>query len=115
MKIITKNQLTKKRVRAKISGTHERPRLAVFVSNTNVVAQLIDDVKGETLGYVSTVANKDVAGKSMTQKASWVGQQIAEVASKKKIKAVVFDRGTKIYHGRVAALAESARKGGLNF
>ncbi len=115
MKIITKNQLTKKRVRAKISGTHERPRLAVFVSNTNVVAQLIDDVKGETLGYVSTVAKKDVAGKSMTQKASWVGQQIAEVASKKKIKAVVFDRGTKIYHGRVAALAESARKGGLNF
>jgi large subunit ribosomal protein L18 len=102
------------RVRSTISGVTERPRLNVYISNLNVTAQLIDDTKHQTIIYVSTVGKKDAKG-SMTDKAAWVGSQIAEQAKSKKIKRVVFDRGGKIYHGRVAALADSARKGGLEF
>jgi large subunit ribosomal protein L18 len=102
------------RVRSTISGSNERPRLNVHISNLNVTAQLIDDTKHQTLIYVSTTGKKDITG-SMTDKASWVGSQVAEQAKVKKIKRVVFDRGGRIYHGRVAALADSARKGGLEF
>ncbi len=115
MKRLTTDQLVKKRVRAKISGTQERPRLAVYISNTNVTAQLINDAKSETLIYVSSVGKKEVSGKNMTEKAAWVGQEIAQRAVKKKIDTVIFDRGTKIYHGRVAKLADAARQNGLKF
>ena len=111
-----KARLTRhKRVRAKISGTAERPRLNVFRSTNNIYAQLIDDVKGVTLASASTVekgfegngGNKDAARK--------VGALIAERAAAKGIKEVVFDRGGYIFHGRVKELAEGAREGGLEF
>lgn len=103
------------RVRGKISGTAERPRLAVYRSNKNISAQIIDDVNGVTLVAASTAekgfegigSNKDAAKK--------VGQMIAERAKAKGIEAVVFDRGGYIYHGRVSELAEGAREGGLKF
>jgi large subunit ribosomal protein L18 len=91
------------KIRAKISGTAERPRLAVFKSNTALVVQLIDDVRGTTLAAVrGTDAKK-------------VGTEIAKNALAKSIKAVVFDRGGYIYTGKVAAIAEAARAGGLKF
>lgn len=101
------------RVRAKITGSAERPRLSVYVSNKHVVAQLIDDVAGVTIAGVSTV--KSAAKGTLTEKAVWTGEQIAEVAKKHKVTRVVFDRGTKIYHGRLHALAEAARAKGLEF
>ena len=107
-------QLRSARVRSKVSGTTERPRLSVTISNLHVTAQLIDDVKHRTVGYVSTVGKKAATG-TMTDKATWVGTEIAKQAKTKKIKRVVFDRGSKLYHGRVAALAEAARKEGLEF
>lgn len=104
-----------KRVRAKISGTAERPRLAVYRSNKNISAQIIDDVKGVTLvsassleaGFEGIGSNKEAAKK--------VGLALAEKALAKGIEAVVFDRGGYIYHGRVSELAEGAREGGLKF
>lgn len=106
--------LRKNRVRSTVSGTAERPRLSVFVSNLHVSAQIIDDTAHETLAYVSTVGVKD-APKSMTEKAEWVGEQIAKKAKAKKVSKVAFDRGSKNYHGRVKALADAARNGGLEF
>jgi large subunit ribosomal protein L18 len=97
-----------------VSGTAERPRLRVTISNLHVTAQLIDDVSGKTLVYVTTVGQKSLKG-TMTEKAVWVGEQIATQAKSKKIKAAVFDRGGKLYHGRVAALADAARKAGMEF
>ncbi|HEY5441926.1 MAG TPA: 50S ribosomal protein L18 [Candidatus Saccharimonadales bacterium] len=102
------------RVRSVIQGTAERPRLSVYISNTHVTAQLIDDTAHRTLGYVSTVGQKTATG-TMTEKAAWVGEEIAKQAKAAKLKSVVFDRGGKIYHGRVAALADAARKAGLEF
>jgi large subunit ribosomal protein L18 len=102
------------RVRSKVSGTAKRPRLAVNVSNLHVTAQLIDDESRTTLAYVTTVGQKAATG-TMTDKAAWVGNEIAAKAKAAKLKSVVFDRGSKIYHGRVAALAEAARKAGLEF
>ena len=102
------------RVRGKISGTAERPRLNVFRSNKNIYAQLIDDVAGVTLASASTL-DKEVKDGSKSEQAQAVGKLIAERGSKKKIKEVVFDRGGYIYHGRVQALAESARENGLQF
>lgn len=102
------------RVRAVVSGTAQRPRLSVHVSNLHVSAQLIDDTAGKTLAQVSTVGQKTVKG-TMTEKAAWVGTEIAAKAKAAKIKQVVFDRGGKLYHGRVAALADAARKAGLEF
>lgn len=102
------------RVRSQISGTAKRPRLAVNVSNLHITAQLIDDTANHTLAYVTTVGQKAVKG-NMTEKAAWVGNEIAGRAKTAKIKQVVFDRGSKIYHGRVAALADAARKAGLEF
>lgn len=104
----------KGRIRSVVSGTATRPRLAVYISNIHVTAQLIDDSNQKTIGYVSTVGQKAVSG-TKTEKAAWVGAEIAKQAKTAKIKVVVFDRGGKLYHGRVAALADAARNGGLEF
>ncbi len=104
--------LRKNKIRSKVSGTSERPRLTVFISNLNVSAQIIDDEKGVTLASSTTVSNKS-AGKTMTEKATWIGEDIAKKAKAKKVTKVVLDRNGKLYHGRVAALADSARKAGL--
>ena len=113
----SRNAMRKKRherVREKISGTAECPRLNVFRSNTNIFAQIIDDVKGVTLASSSSVELKLKNGSNM-EGASLVGKDIAEKAKKLKIKKVVFDRGGYLYHGRVQALAEAARENGLEF
>ena len=104
----------KYRVRSKISGTAVRPRLTVFISNTNVTAQIIDDAKHKTLVYVSSVGNKSLKG-TMTEKATVIGSEVAVQAKSAKIKQVVFDRNGRLYHGRIKALADSARAGGLEF
>jgi large subunit ribosomal protein L18 len=106
--------LRKNRIRAVINGTAERPRLSVHVSNKNVSAQLIDDAAGQTIGYVTTVGQKDATG-TMTERAVWIGEEIAKQAKAKKIKRVVFDRSGKLYHGRIKALADAARNAGLEF
>ena len=103
------------RVRGKISGTAERPRLSVFRSESNIYAQIIDDVAGNTLVAASSV-EKSFEGKSSNcEAAKKIGAVIAERALQKGIEEVVFDRGGYIYHGRVKALAEGAREGGLKF
>ena len=102
------------RVRAKISGTAECPRLVVFRSNKHIEAQIIDDVKGSTLVSASSVQLK-LSNGSNVEGAKVVGAKIAELAKAKKIKKVVFDRGGYLYHGRVQALADAAREGGLKF
>lgn len=104
----------KHRVRAVVSGTTERPRLSVSVSNMHVTAQIIDDTKHVTVAYVSTVGNKSAAG-TMTEKAVWVGTEIAKKAKAAKVRSVVFDRNGRLYHGRIKALADAARAGGLEF
>lgn len=101
------------RVRAKISGTAERPRLSVTISNKHVSAQLIDDVKGHTLAASTTVGTKQTG--SMTEQAEFIGADIAKKAKKIKITAVVFDRNGRQYAKRLAALADAARKEGLEF
>ena len=103
-----------KRVRAKVSGTPECPRLNVFRSEKNIYAQVIDDVNGVTLCSASSV-EKDFVGGGNKEAAKKVGLAIAERAKAKGISTVVFDRGGYIYHGRVQALAEGAREGGLEF
>ena len=104
-----------KRVRAKISGTPEMPRLNVFRSEANIYAQIIDDVAGVTLVSASSL-DKAVEGYGgNVAAASAVGKLIAERAKAKGIETVVFDRGGYLYHGRVKALAEGAREGGLQF
>jgi len=107
-----------RRVRARVSGTAERPRLNVFRSLTNIYVQVIDDISGHTLASASTI-DKEVAGqldgKSKLEAAKIVGQTVAARAKAAGVKAVVFDRGGYQYHGRVAALAEGAREGGLEF
>ncbi len=103
------------RVRRKISGTAECPRLCIYKSNTNVYAQIIDDVAGNTLVSASTL-DKEVKTKHANKEAAKeVGTLIAKRASEKKIKEVVFDRSGYIYHGVVKELAEAAREGGLQF
>ena len=102
------------RVRAKLSGTAEAPRLCVYRSNKNIQAQIIDDTKGVTLVASSSMTLKLENG-SNVDAAKLVGKDIAEKALAKKIKKVVFDRSGYIYHGRVKALAEAAREAGLDF
>ena len=106
------------RIRKKLSGTEERPRLAVFRSNKNIYAQLIDDVRGVTLASASsteTETMKSLSGGGNVAAAKEVGRLIAARAREKGVDAVLFDRGGYIFHGRVRALAESAREGGLKF
>ena len=102
------------RVRAKISGTAECPRLCVFRSNKNIEAQVIDDVKGVTLASASSIALKLENGSNI-EAAAQVGKAVAEACLAKGIENVVFDRGGYVYHGRVAALADAAREVGLKF
>ena len=103
------------RVRGKISGTPECPRLNVFRSNANIYAQLIDDVNVVTLASASTLEKAFEGATGNCEAAKKVGLALAERAKEKGIEEVVFDRGGYVYHGRVAALAEGAREGGLNF
>ena len=104
-----------KRVRGKISGTPERPRLAVYRSNAHISAQIIDDVNGVTLVSANTYEKSFEGSTSNKEAARKVGNEIAKRAIEKGISAVVFDRGGYIYHGRVSELAEGAREGGLKF
>ena len=103
------------RVRGKISGTPERPRLNVFRSNANIYAQIIDDVNGVTLVSANTLEKEFEGATGNIEAAKKVGAVLAERAKAKGIEVVVFDRGGYIYHGRVAALADGAREGGLQF
>lgn len=103
------------RVRTKVTGTSQCPRLAVCKTNKQIIAQIIDDTKGETLVYVSSLDKSLKAKGANIEAAKKVGEKVAKEASNKKIKDVVFDRGGFIYHGVVKAVAESAREAGLNF
>ena len=104
-----------KRVRGKVSGTPERPRLNVFRSETNIYAQIIDDVNGVTLVSASSLEKDFSCDGTKSDAARLVGQNVAQRAKAKGIETVVFDRGGYVYHGRVKALAEGAREGGLQF
>ena len=115
---INKNAMRLKRhvrVRGKVSGTPERPRLNVFRSNANIYAQIIDDVNGVTLVAANTLEKDFEGATGNAEAAKKVGQLIAERAKAKGIEEVVLDRGGYIFHGRVAALAEGARENGLKF
>lgn len=114
MKKLANKLLRKGRVRAKVNGTEARPRLSVYVSNMHVHAQIVNDDKGTTLASSTSATAKDLKG-NLTDKADWVGVDIAKKAKKAKVTAVVFDRGGRKYHGRLKALAEAARAGGLEF
>ena len=103
------------RVRGKISGTPECPRLNVFRSNANIYAQIIDDVNGVTLVAANTLEKDFEGATGNAEAAKKIGAVLAERAKEKGIEVVVFDRGGYVYHGRVAALAEGAREGGLQF
>ena len=107
-----------RRVRARLSGTRERPRLCVFKSSSHIYAQVIDDEAGHTLASASTLdddTRKAIEGKGKTEAASVVGDHVAQRAMACGINSVVFDRGGYKYHGRVRALAQAARKAGLVF
>jgi large subunit ribosomal protein L18 len=103
-----------RRVRRRVTGTVERPRLAVYRSNRGIAAQLIDDVAGRTLAAASH-QDKTVAGKSRAEAPAAVGKLVAERARDAGVASVVFDRGGYLYHGRVKALADAARENGLEF
>jgi len=115
--MIKRNEIRQRihnRIRAKLSGTTERPRLNVYRSLNHIYVQVIDDQKGETLVSASTLALKLKTGGNVAA-AKEIGKAIAEAATAKGIKKVVFDRGGFLYHGRIKALAEAAREGGLEF
>ena len=115
---VNKNAMRVKRhvrVRGKISGTPQRPRLNVFRSNANIYAQLVDDVNGVTLASANTLEKAFEGAAGNCEAAKKVGQLLAERAKEKGIEEAVFDRSGYLYHGRVAALAEGARDGGLKF
>jgi large subunit ribosomal protein L18 len=117
MSVLTTRQARERRhrrVRGKIAGTAERPRLMVFRSNRGIFAQLVDDASGKTLAGASWLTVKGLEG-SKTDQARAVGRAVAEAAKSKGIDRVVFDRGGYLYHGRVKALADGAREGGLEF
>ncbi|SRR3989344_6313870 len=115
MKIIKRTAKSKRalRVRAKLTGTADRPRLSVFRSNKNLLAQLIDDEKQLTILGLSSIKLKQSGNK--TEQATALGKAIAEAAKAKGVETVIFDRGAYRFHGRVKAVAEAARAGGLNF
>lgn len=102
-------------IRAKVSGTTARPRLSVYRSNKAIYAQLIDDVAGKTLASASSVELKSEVEGFTVETAKKVGQRLAEKAATQRIQSVVFDRNGYLYHGKVKALADGAREGGLNF
>jgi large subunit ribosomal protein L18 len=104
-----------RRVRGKVSGTAERPRLVVFRSNKGISAQLIDDLSGKTLAGASWVGLKKGFKGNKTEQAAEVGKLLAAAGKKAGVESVVFDRGGYLYHGRVKALADGAREGGLKF
>lgn len=107
----------RRRIRKRVSGTAQKPRMSVFRSNTNIYVQFIDDINGVTLASASSMS-KEIAEKkniTKTEQARLVGQQAAKNALAKGIESVVFDRGGNLYHGRVKALADAAREGGLKF
>ena len=112
-KKLLNHSLRKGRIRSRISGTAERPRLTVTISHLHVSAQIIDDVAGKTLAASTTVGTKQTG--TMTERAAWVGADIAKKATAKKVKKVVLDRNGRLYHGRIKALADAAREGGLEF
>jgi large subunit ribosomal protein L18 len=104
-----------KRVRGKVFGTAERPRLVVFRSNRGIEAQLVDDLEGKTLAAASWLNLKKSFKGSKSEQAAEVGKLLAANAKKANVELVVFDRGGYLYHGRVKALADAAREGGLKF
>ena len=113
--MISREQKRKKRhnrVRAKVAGTAERPRLSVFKSNKDVYVQLIDDVAGKTVAAANSLK---ISGKSMSEKAKLVGAEIAKNGKAKSVSKVVFDRSGYLYTGLIKLLADSAREGGLEF
>ena len=115
---VNKNAMRLKRhvrVRGKVSGTPARPRLNVFRSNANIYAQIIDDVNGVTLVSANTLEKEFEGATGNCEAAKKIGAVLAERAKAKGIEEVIFDRGGYVYHGRVAALAEGAREGGLKF
>ncbi|NDG85342.1 MAG: 50S ribosomal protein L18 [Proteobacteria bacterium] len=105
----------KKRIRAKLTGTQERPRLVVFRSNANIYAQLVDDAKGHTIVAASTTEKELAKAGANIEGSKLVGQLVAKRAIAKGVKDVVFDRGGYLYHGKIKALADAAREAGLNF
>jgi large subunit ribosomal protein L18 len=105
----------KKRVRKSLSGTAQRPRLTVFRSNKQIYAQLIDDVAGVTLASAESIKDDAAQKVNKTEQAKLVGKKIAESASKAGVSEVIFDRNGYLYHGRIKALADSAREAGLKF
>ncbi len=109
---LEKRQRRHRKIRAKVFGTEDKPRLSVFKSNKHISAQLVDDLNSKTL---VSAHSREVKGKSLLEKSNLVGEAIAKKALAKKISAVVFDRGGFIYTGNVKALADGARKGGLRF
>jgi large subunit ribosomal protein L18 len=104
-----------RRVRKRVAGTAERPRLVVFRSNRGISAQLVDDLEAKTLAAASWLQLKKSFKGNKTEQAAEVGKLLAENAKKANIETVVFDRGGYLYHGRVKALADAAREGGLKF
>lgn len=112
---LSKRIIRHNRVRAKVKGTNERPRLSVFRSNRHIFVQLIDDVNGRTVMSASDLKTDKKNNIKKTEIAKNVGMELAKKAASKKIKKVVFDRGGYKYHGRIKAVAEGAREGGLKF
>jgi len=113
---VVSRQKIRYRIRKKIAGTTEKPRLSVFRSNTEIYVQLIDDVKNETLAAASSLDKEIVAQKvNKSEKSKLVGNAIAKKATALGLSSVVFDRGGYLYHGRIKAVADGAREGGLQF
>lgn len=110
---VLRRNLRKNRIRALVKGTPERPRLTVYISNSHISAQIIDDSIGKSLVAATTVGKKYTG--SMTEKANLVGSELAKKALKAKITRVVFDRNGRLYHGRIKALADAARAEGMEF
>ena len=109
---IARRKKIKTRIRGKVSGTAERPRMSVFRSNKGIYVQLIDDLNGRTLAAASS---KGLEGGTKTEVSAKVGQEIAKIAKEKGIETVVFDRNGYLFHGRVKSLADAAREAGLKF